>query len=130
MGRLGEETESGQLVLTLLLRLIVTRRRRKVAAIGVVVEVAEGGEDEGALLGLGLLEVLLHERLLIEFSLGLVLVGGVRMLVLALAGVVLVRGVLVLLRAMSDEVVGVSTNIATLLWTTIMPAVHAVVVKP
>jgi hypothetical protein len=129
MGRVSEETESDQLVLTLLLRLIVARRRRKVAAIGVVVEVTEGGE-EGELLGLGLLEVLLHERLLIEFSLGLVLVGGVRMLVLALASVVLVGGVLVLLGAMSDEVVWVSTDIATLLWTTIMPAVNAVVVKP
>jgi MYXO-CTERM domain-containing protein len=68
MGRVGEEAESGQLVLVLLLGLIVTRRRRRVAIIGVIVEVAKGGE-EGALLGLGFLEVLLLERLLIGSSL-------------------------------------------------------------
>jgi hypothetical protein len=39
-----------------------------VAVVGVIVEVAKGGE-EGALLGLGFLEVLLLERLLIGSSL-------------------------------------------------------------
>jgi hypothetical protein len=41
-----------------------------------VVKVAEGGE-EGTLLDLCLLKVLLLERLLVESSLGLVLAGGV-----------------------------------------------------
>jgi hypothetical protein len=61
---LGDETKPGQLVLTPLLRLIIVRGRRTVI-VGVVVEVAEGGE-EGVLSGLGLLEVLLLERLLVD----------------------------------------------------------------
>jgi hypothetical protein len=68
MGRVNEEAESGQLVLALTLGLIVARWRRRVAVIGVIVEVAEGNK-EGRLLGLGLLEVLLLERLLIKSSL-------------------------------------------------------------
>jgi len=124
---LGDETKPGQLVLTSLLGLISARGRRTVV-VGVVVEVAKGGE-EGTLLGLGLLEVLLLERLLVESSLRLVL-GGVLALVLALAGVVLVRGVLVLLGAVGDEVVEVSIAEASILWTTTAPAVQAVVVKP
>jgi hypothetical protein len=124
---LGDETKSSQLVLTPLLGLIIARGRRTVI-VGVVVEVTEGGE-EGALLGLGLLEVLLLERLLVESSLRLVL-RGVLALVLALARVVLVRGVLVLLGAVGDEVVGVSTAIASFLWTTITLAIQAVVMKP
>jgi hypothetical protein len=110
-----------------LLGLIIARGRRTVI-VGVVVEVTEGGE-EGALLGLGLLEVLLLERLLVESSLRLVL-RGVLALVLALARVVLVRGVLVLLGAVGDEVVGVSTAVASFLWTTITLAIQAVVMKP
>jgi hypothetical protein len=47
-----------------------------------MVEFAEGGK-EGTLLDLGLLKVLLLECLLIESSLGLVLVGGVLTLALA-----------------------------------------------
>jgi hypothetical protein len=47
-----------------------------------------------------------------------VLARGVLVLVLALVGVVLIRGVLVLLGAVGNEVVRVSTTIATLLRTT------------
>jgi hypothetical protein len=97
--------------------LIVARWRRRVAVVRVIVEITEG-DEEGALLGLGFLEVLLLERLLIESSLRLVLAGGVLALVLALAGVILVKGVLVLLGAVSDEVVRASIAIATLLQTT------------
>ena len=53
--------------------------------------------SQGMLLGLGLLEVHLLERLLVESSLRLVLTGGVLMLVLALARVILVGGVLAFL---------------------------------
>jgi hypothetical protein len=80
-----------------------------------VVEVTEGGE-EGALLGLGLLEVLLLECLLVEFSFRLVF-RGVLTLVLTLVGVVLVGGVLVPLGAVGDKVVGVSIAVASFLWT-------------
>jgi len=125
---LGDKTKPGQLVLTSLLGLISARGRRTVV-VGVVVEVAKGGE-EGALLGLSILEVLLLERLLIESSLRLVLVRGVLALVLALARVKLVRGVLVLLGAMGDKVVVVSIAIACCLRTTITPVIQAVVVKP
>ena len=128
MGRVGEEVEFGKLVLALPLGLIVARQRRRVAIVRVVVEVTKGGE-EGALLGLGLLAVLLLKRLLVESSLRLVLAEGVLTLVLALVGVVLVGGVLVLLGAVSDKVVKVSTAIATLLQTTTTLVVHAVVVK-
>ena len=96
--------------------------------VSVIVEVAEGGK-EGALLGLGLLEIPLLERLLIKSSLELVLVGGVLALVLALADVILVGGVLVLLGAVGDEVVGISTAKASLVLTT-TPSIQAVVVKP
>jgi hypothetical protein len=61
-------------------------------------------------------------------SLRLVL-GGVFALVLALAGVILVEGVLVLLGAVGDEVVGISTAIASFLRTTTTLAIQAVVVK-
>jgi hypothetical protein len=82
------------------------------------------------LLGLGLLEVLLLECLLVETFLQLVLVGGVLTLFLALARVMLAREALVLLGAMGDEVVGVSTVIASFLQTLTTPVVQAVVVKP
>jgi hypothetical protein len=125
---LGDETKPDQPVLTSLLGLIIARgRRRRPIIVGVVVEVAEGGE-EGMLLGLGLLEILL-QRLLVESSLRLVL-GGVLALVLALAGVVLIGGVLVLLGAVGDEVVRISTVVASLLRTTTTPAIQVVVVKP
>ena len=65
------------------------------------------------LLCLGLLEVHLLERLLVETSLRLVLAGGVLTLVLALVGVVLAEKVLVLLGAVGDEVVGISIAIAS-----------------
>jgi hypothetical protein len=55
-----------------------------------MVGVADGGE-EGTLLDLGLLEVLLLECLLVESSLGLVLTGGVLPLTLAPTRVVVVR---------------------------------------
>jgi hypothetical protein len=93
-----------------------------VVVVGVVVEVAERGK-KGALLGLDLLEVHLLEYLLVEFSLRVVLARGVLMIVLALAGVVLVGGVLVLLGAVDDEVVGVSTAIASYLRTITMPTI-------
>jgi hypothetical protein len=73
-------------------------------------------------LSLGLFEVLLLKRLLIESSLRLVL-GGVLALVLTLAGVVLVRGVLVLLGAVGDKVVEVSIVVASFLQTPTTPAV-------
>jgi hypothetical protein len=126
MDGLGDETKLGQLVLIPLLGLIIARRRRTVV-IDVVVEVAEGSE-EGTLLGLGLLEVLL-ERLLVKSSLRLVL-GGVLALVLVLAGVILVGEVLVLLGAVDDEMVGVSTAVASFLWTPTTSPVPVVVVKP
>ena len=53
------------------------------AIIRVIVEVAEGGE-EGTLPGLGLLEVLLLECVLVKSSLRLVLAEGVLVLVLSL----------------------------------------------
>ena len=68
MGGTGDEAEPDQLVLELALRLVVARWRRRVVVIRVVVKDTEGGE-EGALLGLGLLEVHLLERLLVESSL-------------------------------------------------------------
>jgi hypothetical protein len=51
-----------------------------------MVKVAEGGE-EGMILDLGLLEVLLLERLLVKPPLRLMLAVGVLMLALALTGV-------------------------------------------
>jgi hypothetical protein len=124
---LGDEAKPGKLVLMPLLGLIITQGRRR-PVIGVIVEVTEGGE-EGTLLGLGLLEVLLLQCLLVEFSLRLVL-GGVVTLVLALAGVILVGGMLVLLGIVGDEVVKISIIVASFLRTTTMPAIQAVVVKP
>jgi hypothetical protein len=125
---LGDEANPVQLVLTPLLGLIIARGRRRPVIVGVVVEDAEGGE-EGTLLGLGLLEVLLLQRLLVELFLRLVL-GGVLALVLALAGVILVGGVLVLLGTVGDEVVRISIAVASFVWTTTTPAIQAVVVKP
>ena len=58
------------------------------------------------------------------------LVGGVLTLVLALAGVMLAEEVLILLGAVGDEVVGVSIAIASFLWTTTVPTIQAIVVKP
>jgi hypothetical protein len=56
---LSDETKLGQLVHMSLLGLIIARgRRRRPVVVGVVVKVAEGGE-EGTLLGIGLLEVFL-----------------------------------------------------------------------
>ena len=52
------------------------------------------------------------------------------MLVLALARVMLVGEVLVLLRAVGDEVVGVSTVVASFLQTPTTPVIQAVAVKP
>ena len=56
------------LSLHLLLELIVAQGGRGVVIVGVIIKVAEGGK-EGALLGLGLLEVHLLERLLVKSSL-------------------------------------------------------------
>jgi hypothetical protein len=63
------------------------------------------------------------------------LARGVLALVLALARVILaggalVRGVLFLLGVVGDEVVGVSTAIASILRTTTVPAIQAVIMKP
>ena len=96
--------------------------------VGVVVEVAEGGE-EGAFLSFGLPAVRLLDRLLVETALGLVLARGVVALILALARVVLVDEGL-LLGAVRDEVVRISTSIASLLRATTASAVQTVVVKP
>ena len=125
----GDEAELGQLVLVLPFGLIIARGGRSAVIIRVIIEVTEGGE-EGALLGLGLLEVHLLEHLLVESSLQFVLTRGVLALVLVLAGVVLVGEVLVLLGVVGDKVVGISTAIATILWTTTVSMVHVVVVKP
>jgi hypothetical protein len=66
---------------------------------------------------LGLLEVLLLERLLVESSLGIVLARGVLPLALALIRVVVARDslLLALLRATGDDVVGVTTVEASIL---------------
>jgi hypothetical protein len=69
----GEEQEFVELVFNPLLELLVTRGR---SVVEVVVEVAEGVK-EGTLLDLGLVELLLLERLLVKPSLGLVLSGCV-----------------------------------------------------
>jgi hypothetical protein len=94
-----------------------------------VVEVAKGGE-EGTLLDLCLLEALLLERLLVESSLGLILVRGVLPLALAPTRVVVTWDSLLLdlLEATGDEVVGVATVEASILRLT-MPLVLAIVVK-
>jgi hypothetical protein len=68
MGGTDDEAEPGQLVIALPLGLIVTQGGRRAIVIGVIVEVAKGGE-EGAFLGLGLLKVHLLEHLLAESSL-------------------------------------------------------------
>jgi hypothetical protein len=75
-----------------------------VVVIGVVVEATEGGK-KGMPLGLGLLEVHLFERLLVETSFRLMLTGGILTLVLALARVMLVGEALVLVGAVGDKVV-------------------------
>jgi hypothetical protein len=85
--------------------------------------------EEGTLLGLGLLEILLLQCLLVESSIRLVL-GGVLALVLALARAILVGGVLVLLGAVGDKVVRISTVVASFLRTTTTLVIQAVVVKP
>jgi hypothetical protein len=93
-----------------------------------MVEVAEGGE-EGTLLDLCLLKVLLLECLLVESSLGLVLAGGA--LALALTRVMVARARLrfALLGAAGNEVVGIATVVASVLGHT-MPPAHTVVVEP
>ena len=58
------------------------------------------------------------------------LAGGVLALVLMHTRVVLAGEVLVLLGVVGDEVVGISTAIATILRTTTASVVHTVVVKP
>jgi hypothetical protein len=122
------EAESTQLVLDLALELVVARGGR-VAIGGVLIKIVKGVE-EGMLMSLGLLEVLLLKRLLVESSIGLVLAGGVLALVLTLGSIVLAGGVLVLLGAVDDKVVGVSIAEASILRTTTAPVVQAVVVKP
>jgi hypothetical protein len=68
----GEEAESIELVLDPPLELLITRGRTS----RVVVEVAKVGK-EGTILDLGLMEVLLLERLLVKPPLGHVLAEGV-----------------------------------------------------
>jgi hypothetical protein len=121
------EAESTQLVLDLALELVVARGGR-VAIGGVLLKIIKGVE-EGMLMSLGLLEVLL-ECLLIESSFGFVLAGGVLTFVLTLGSIMLAGGVLVLLGAVGDKVVGVSIAEASILRTTTAPVVQAVVVKP
>jgi hypothetical protein len=95
-----------------------------------MVEVAEGGE-EGTLLDLCLLKVLLLERLLIESSLGLVLAGGVLPPALPPTRVVVAWTslLLALLGATGDEVVWVATVVASILRPATPPD-HMVVVEP
>lgn len=84
-----------------------------------MVEVVEGGE-EGALLELGPMEVLLFERLLAKPPLGIPLARGVLALALASAeGVLVLSSVLLaLFGAGGDEVVGVAVVEADLLAST------------
>jgi hypothetical protein len=121
------EAESTQLVLDLALELVVARGGR-VAIGGVLLKIIKGVE-EGMLMSLGLLEVLL-ECLLVESSFGFVLARGVLTFVLTLGSIMLAGGVLVLLGAVGDKVVGVSIAEASILRTTTAPVVQAVVVKP
>jgi hypothetical protein len=103
----GKEVESVHLVVNPPLELLVTRGRSGV--VGIMVEVAEGVK-QGVLLDLGLVEILLLEHLLVEPSLGLVLVGGVITLALAPTKVVVVIAGLRLelhLGASGDEVVSI-----------------------
>jgi hypothetical protein len=94
-----------------------------------VVEVAEGGE-EGTLLDLCLLEVLLLECLLFKSSLGLVVAEGVLLFALASTKVMVTRAslLLALLRATGHEVFGV-TAVVTSILRPAMSRVLAVVVK-
>jgi len=128
VGGYGEEAQPVQLLLDLPFGLVVTQRGRSMLVAGANVKVAEQSK-EGALLGLGLLEVLALDLLLIEPSLGLVLAGGVLALVLALADVMLAGGVLVLLGAVGDEVVEISIAKASLVLTTML-MIQAVKVEP
>lgn len=75
-----------------------------------MVKVAEGGE-EGMILDLGLLEVLLLERLLVKPPLRLVLAVGVLMLALASTGVMVTLAGLWLAGEVGDEVVEVAAVI-------------------
>jgi hypothetical protein len=109
----SEEEEFVQLFLDLPVGLLVACGRRCV--VGVVIEVAEGGK-EGTLLDLGLLEVLLLERLLVESSLGLVLARGVLSLAHASTKVVVRASIrLALLGVTGDKVVGVAAVEASIL---------------
>jgi hypothetical protein len=92
-------------------------------------EVAQGGE-EGALIDLRLLEVLILERLLIEPPPGLMLARGVLLLALALTRVVARASLLLaLLRTIGDEVVGVATVVASILRPT-TPPILVVIMEP
>jgi hypothetical protein len=95
-----------------------------------MVEVIEGGE-EGTLLNLRLLEVLLLECLLVNPPLDLLLYRAVFSLALALTRVVVTWAslLLTLLRATGDEVVRVTTVEAFILEPAMM-LVLAVVVEP
>jgi hypothetical protein len=95
-----------------------------------VVEVAEGGE-EGTFIDLRPLKVLLLERLLVESSLRLVLVGGVLPLSLAPTKVVVVRArlLLAILGAAGDQVVRVHAVEASILRPD-TPPVLAIIVEP
>jgi hypothetical protein len=93
-----------------------------------MVEVAEGGE-EGTLLDIYLLKVLILERLLVESSLGLVLAGGVLALAPTRVMVARARLLFALLGAAGNEVVGIATIVAFVLGPT-TPPTHTVVVEP
>jgi hypothetical protein len=110
--------------------LVSSSLKERCCVVKVVVEVAEGGE-ECTLLDLGLLEVLLLERLLVESSLILVLAGGVLSLALAPTRVVVMRTslLLALLGATGDKVVKVAIVVTSVprpaMWQT-----HTFVVEP
>jgi hypothetical protein len=95
-----------------------------------MVEVAKGGK-EGTLLDLCLLEVLLLERLLVESSLGIVLVKGVLLLALAPTRLVVARAslLLALFRTTGDKVVRIAAVEASVLRPT-TPLVLVVVMEP
>jgi hypothetical protein len=105
------------------------RSRKKNQNHQVVVEVAKGVK-EGTLLDLGLVEVLLLERLLVKHPLRLALVKGVLLLGLTPTYVVvaLVGLRLALLRETCDEVVEVAIVVASIVGPA-LPSILAVVMK-
>jgi hypothetical protein len=115
------------LVLDQPLKLSVAKRR---SVVGVMLKVAKGGEED-VFLDFVLVEVLLLEHLLVKPPLGLMLIGGVLMLSLALTSVVVTLVDLQLalhIGVVGDKLVGVSIVEAAILGPAIT-LVHVVVVE-